>query len=290
MHFLKEWFFEKTPIGIWNDFHLNVIERIRLNLGKQTFQTISNFQNKLMRKISTWARRHIMLTRLLIGLLYIVINLLGLFLGDLLFSANVVLTTLFIYLPIGLLFAGVLMYPSKERKHSYKNFYRQQKTADLVLAVSTFLFIVYGGNLLNKTSYTSFTGAYATTFSIPSSQSVNTSTSIHPKEEAKATSKKPFSKKELKKKLKNKWKEFRKHYKESTKGEKTALIILSVIIAAGLLLLLAGLSCEISCSGSEGAAIAVGLLGTGLIIFLLVRVIQRINRGPRVKAQPVEGT
>ena len=65
---------------------------------------------------------------------------------------------------------------------------------------------------------------------------------------------------------------------------------MSVIIAAGLLLLLAGLSCEISCSGSEGAAIAVGLLGTGLIIFLLVRVIQRINRGPRVKAQPVEGT
>ena len=128
------------------------------------------------------------------------------------------------------------------------------------------------------------------TFSIPSSQSVNTPASIHPKEETKATSKKPFSKKELKKKLKNKWKEFRKHYKESTKGEKTALIILSVIIAAGLLLLLAGLSCEISCSGSEGAAIAVGLLGTGLIIFLLVRVIQRINRGPRVKAQPVEGT
>ena len=231
-----------------------------------------------------------MLTRLLIGLLYIVINLLGLFLGDLLFSANIVLTTLFIYLPIGLLFAGALMYPSKEKKHSYKNFYRQQKTADLVLAVSTFLFIVYGGNLLNKTSYTSFTGAYATTFSIPSSQSVNTPASIHPKEDAKATSKKPFSKKELKKKLKNKWKEFRKNYKESTKGEKTALIILSVIIAAGLLLLLAGLSCEISCSGSEGAAIAVGLLGTGLIIFLLVRVIQRINRGPRVKAQPVEGT
>ena len=228
-----------------------------------------------------------MLTRFLIGLLYIAINLLGLFLGDLLFSADIVLTILFIYLPIGLLFTGLLIYPSKERKSSYKNFYGQQKTADLLLAVSTFLFIVYGGNSLNKASYTSFSGAYATSLSIPSNQLVNTNSSLDPKEEI---SEKPLSKKELKKKLRSKWKEFRKHYKESTKGEKTALIILSVIIAAGLLLLLAGLSCEISCSGSEGLAIAVGILGTGLIIFLLVRVIQRINRGPRVKTERNEGT
>ena len=244
----------------------------------------------LMRNISLWARGHIMLTRCFIGLLYIVLTLLGLFLGDLVFSANIALPVLFIYGPFALFLTGLILYPVKERKHSYKNYYFQQKSADLLLAVSSFLLVVYGGNALNKTSYTNLSGAYATTFSITSNPLVNTSTSIHPKEETKATSKKPFSKKELKKKLKSKWKEFRKYYKESTKGEKTALIILSVIIAAGLLLLLAGLSCELSCSGAEGAAIAVGILGTGLIIFLLVRVIQRINRGPRVKPEPVEGT
>ena len=243
-----------------------------------------------MRIISVWARGHIMLTRLLIVFLYIIINLLGLFLGDLLFSSNIVLTSLFIFLTIGLLFAGMLIYPSKEKKNSYKNFYGLQKTGDLLLATATFLFIVFGGNSLNKKSFTTFPSVYATSFSIPSSQLVNTSASIQPNEFAKATAGKPFSKKELKKKLKSKWKEFRKHYKESTKGEKTALIILSILIAAGLLSLLAALSCEISCSGSEGLAIAVGILGTGLIIFLLVRVIQRINRGPRVKNQPAEST
>ncbi|MBA2500508.1 MAG: hypothetical protein H0V30_12335 [Chitinophagaceae bacterium] len=243
-----------------------------------------------MRKISYWARRHIMLTRLLIGLLYIVINLLGLFLGDLLFSADIILTILFIYLPIGLLFTGVLIYPSKERKNSYKNFYRQQKTADLLLAVSTFLFIVYGGNSINRTSYNSFSGAYAITFSHAPPTSVASTAIAHPDASADKMIKKPLSKKELRKNLKSKWKEFRKQYKESTKGEKAALIILSIIIAVGLVYLMAALSCGIACSGSEGLAIVVGILGTGLIIFLLVRVIQRINRGPRVKTDPVEGT
>ena len=244
----------------------------------------------LMRKISTWARRHIMLTRFLIGLLYIVLNLLALFLGDLLFFTNITLPVLFIYFPFALFFTGLILYPVKGRKHSYKNFYFQQKSADLLLAVSSFLLVVYGGNALNKTSYTSFSGAYATSFSIPSNQQVKTKSNIESKEDSKPAVKKPLSKKELKKKLKSKWKDFRKHYKESTKGEKTALIILSIIIAAGLLMLVGALSCELACAGSDGAAIAVGILGTGLIIFLLVRVIQRINRGPRVKTEPVEGT
>ncbi len=243
-----------------------------------------------MRKLSLWARGHIMLTRFLIGLLYVVLNLLALFLGDLLFSADIVLPILFIYLPLALFFTGLIIYPVKERKHSYKNFYFQQKSADLLLAVSTFLIVVYGGNAFNKTSQTPLSSAYATSFSIPSNKLVNTSSKIESKEESKPAAKKPVSKKELKKKLKSKWKEFRKHYKESTKGEKAALIILSIIIAAGLLLLLAGLSCELSCAGSDGAAVVVGLLGTGLIIFLLVRVIQRINRGPRVKKAPAETT
>ena len=71
----------------------------------------------------------------------------------------------------------------------------------------------------------------------------------------------------------------RKEYKDATNGERTALIILCILIAIGLLLLVAGLSCNLSCSGSEGAATVVLIFGTGLIIFLLVKVIKRINRG-----------
>ena len=136
-----------------------------------------------MRKISLWARGHIMLTRFLIGLLYVVLNILALFLGDLLFSADVILSTLFIYIPLALFFTGLIIYPVKERKHRYKNFYFQQKSADLLLAVSTFLIVVYGGNALNTTSQTSFSSAYATSLSTPASPLVNTSSKIESKEE-----------------------------------------------------------------------------------------------------------
>ena len=68
-----------------------------------------------------------------------------------------------------------------------------------------------------------------------------------------------------------------KQNKDTTKGEKTALIILSVLIAIGLLLGLAALSCSISCGGSEALAIIVALAGTFLIVFLLVRIIKRIS-------------
>ncbi len=71
----------------------------------------------------------------------------------------------------------------------------------------------------------------------------------------------------------------RQEYKDATKGERTALIVLSILIALGLLSLVAALSCNLSCSGSEGGAAVVAILGTGLIIFLLVKIIKRINRG-----------
>jgi hypothetical protein len=55
------------------------------------------------------------------------------------------------------------------------------------------------------------------------------------------------------------------------------------LIAVGLIGLVAALSCNLSCSGSEAAALLLLIFGTGLIIFLLVKVIKRINDGPKPK-------
>ncbi len=81
--------------------------------------------------------------------------------------------------------------------------------------------------------------------------------------------------------------EVRKGYKESSKGSKTALIILSSVMAAFLFVVVLGLSCNVSCSGSQGGGIAVLLLGTALITFLLIKVIHAINRGPKKKEKKV---
>lgn len=63
----------------------------------------------------------------------------------------------------------------------------------------------------------------------------------------------------------------------TSKSQKTLLIILSVFVAVFLLLILAAGSCSISCSGSEGIATIVFLGGTFLLVFLLVHIIKRIN-------------
>lgn len=65
--------------------------------------------------------------------------------------------------------------------------------------------------------------------------------------------------------------------KDLSKGAKTALIILSVLVAAGLFYIVLGLSCSLSCGGSDAAAVIVLLGGTALTIFLLVLAIRAIT-------------
>jgi hypothetical protein len=52
--------------------------------------------------------------------------------------------------------------------------------------------------------------------------------------------------------------------------------MLSVAVALGLLYLIAALACNLSCAGSDIAAVIVGVGGAGLVIFLLIVVIRKI--------------
>ena len=245
-----------------------------------------------MKKISFWARNHVWATRFIIIGIYVLLNITGIVLGDLLFSVNVIMKPVFLYCTCFIFLAGMFLYPSKKENAKYRNFYRSQKTADLVLAGCTFLLIVYGGNHLNTTKPAGASNLYAASII---SLSTNTAPGVTSKiiaEDKDASAKpikKPLSKKELKKKLKNNLHQLRKLYKESSDGEKALLIALSVIIALGLLFLLLSLSCSISCSGADGLALVVGILGTALIVFLLVRVIQRITLGPRKSRETPKG-
>ncbi len=67
------------------------------------------------------------------------------------------------------------------------------------------------------------------------------------------------------------------------KTKKTLLSILTIIVALGLLFLIAALSCSIACSGAEALALLVGLAGLAAVIFFTRRVLRRIKFGPRKK-------
>jgi hypothetical protein len=65
---------------------------------------------------------------------------------------------------------------------------------------------------------------------------------------------------------------------DKSNAETALLILLACIAAVGLFVLLAGLACNISCNGSEAAALILFIFGTAAIIWGLVKVIRSIQR------------
>ncbi len=231
-----------------------------------------------MKKISLWASKHPWQSRFLIVLIYLALNFIGLVAGDVLFSSHLIIPADSIYVTSIIFLLAILLYPQKKNKHRYTNFYKRQKLTDFILASTSFLLIISFGNHYN-TTHPLTNSPFHSLYAIANSPVPATVLPFKHFTKEKPVIKKKKGIKNLKQKLRDNIRLLRKEYKSSTNGEKTALIVLAILVAAGLLLLLAALACNISCAGSEGAAVVVALLGTGLIIFLLVRVIKRLKRG-----------
>jgi hypothetical protein len=97
---------------------------------------------------------------------------------------------------------------------------------------------------------------------------------------------KPLKWKEKKKLLKEQIRAIKKDKDVSNAG-KVALIILSVAVALGLLYLIAVLACDLSCSGSEGAATVLMIGGAGLVVFLFILALGAILGKKKRQKKPV---
>jgi hypothetical protein len=97
---------------------------------------------------------------------------------------------------------------------------------------------------------------------------------------------KPLKWKEKKKLLKEQIRAIKKDKDVSNAG-KVALIILSIAVALGLLYLIAALACDLSCSGSEGAATVLMIGGAGLIVFLFILALRAILGKKKRAKKPV---
>ena len=230
-----------------------------------------------MRNISLWAFRHKRVTRLLFIIVYALLNLTALFFNEVLLDAGVVIPLYLSYLLCIPFLLALVVYPSKKEKYRFKNFYVLQKTMDGVLATLSFCLVVCAINQhMQAPKYFSYTPVSAAEPSLKPGKPLQ-----HIKARVKQYS---FVLKHWKQ-LKKNYQLLRNEYRQAAGSDKVAAIILVSLLAAGLLLLIAGLSCNLSCSGNEGAAVAVGILGTGLVVFLLVIAIRRINRGPKTEAR-----
>ena len=234
-----------------------------------------------MKKLSFWARDHKWPARFIIVFSFVLLNTAGIVTGMLLDDLKVTIPSAALTLSIIIYFTGIFFYPSKseKRKLTAGLFYKKQKTCDIILATSTFFILIcISNNRFRSIQY--FPALQATAVNkptLPADSIVKTYKSIAAfSASLKDETGKSLKWKEKKKLLKEQVRAIRKS-NEPSKGGKVILIILSVIVALGLIALVAGLACNLSCNGSDAAAVLIGLGGTALVIFLLFVAIRAIK-------------
>lgn len=226
-----------------------------------------------MKELSYWAKANPHRARLLIILIYILLNIAGLIVGSLLWAAGIQLEETFMFMLAVTVVLLYVMYPKKAAYYKRKIFHG-------LMAVCTFLIITVFGNQLHRPNpQVFFINTTQAVTHITNSQQPNTHEPTTIKKDKRLQKKDTRS---LLKKLAAK--------NDRSKAAKIFLIALTVIIALGLLYLLAVLSCTIACSGAEALAVLVALAGTFGIVFGAIRIIQHILGKERKKKRAKTST
>jgi hypothetical protein len=231
-----------------------------------------------MKSLSFWARRHIGSARVIIIVSQILILVLAVFIANRLSEQGIQFSPLWIYAGIVLFFVSSFIYSRLHRNS--KQSYAWRKSFDFLLASLGFCLALFLANNLNK-PFTSFNDASAAMvikdplYQNPDAEKLLTA--------FKAGDKTEFTSKE-KRIIKKEFRyQVKKYVKAKLTGDKKAgddagLIILACVAALGLLALIAGLACNLSCGGSDAAAVILLIVGTAAVIWGLVAVIKSIKR------------
>jgi protein-S-isoprenylcysteine O-methyltransferase Ste14 len=239
-----------------------------------------------MKKISLWAKHNQWPARFIIISCFILLTITGILIGMLLDELNIVLPSAILSICITIYFTGILFYPSKPRKFNPSLFYKTQKKFDFLLAACTLIMtICISNDRFQRLQYFPVLQAAAVSQPpVPADSAIKNYKTINAfSASLKGENGKSLKWKEKKKLLKQQVRAIKKS-DELSKGAKAALIVLSIIVALGLLYAVAALACGIACNGSGAAAIIVGIGGTFLVVFLLILVIRGINGKRKKKA------
>ena len=237
----------------------------------------------LLIKTSTWAKRNPWTARILIVSSHLLLTIFAILLGLIMTNLGISIPG-YIFLTGCLMFSiGLIIYPMKAEKrvrYSKIQFYQRQKLADLMLAGATFIMVFQLGNdffncemkPVQKVWSISAQACY-----VKVTQPETVASAIENPTE-KQVEKNITSRKEKRSTLQSKVKALLSPINMSSEGGKTGLGILLIIGSIGLLFLVVALACDLSCSGAEGAAVMVGILGGAAIIFLLLKAFKMIGK------------
>lgn len=226
-----------------------------------------------MKHISFWAKENPRKAQLSIFFLYIALNILAIS-GGYFFHKNGIHFENFIFDSAFVCFLTALVLYRRKAKYYFR------KTLDFLLIFCTVLMIGFWGNRIDDSvPYSPFSSHTATGITIKSVAKGDTANNLNTEHKTKR-------KKEWRKEQNGKTK---KERKKIATWLKVLLILLVVSAAIFLSYLVAILSCNLSCSGAEGLAIVVLVLGlTGAIGggFVLIRRILGYRRRKRLDESP----
>jgi hypothetical protein len=237
----------------------------------------------LLIKTSTWAKQNPWSARILIVSSHVLLTIFAILLGFILTNLGISIPG-YILLTACLMFSiGLIIYPmnaEKRVRYSKIQFYQRQKLADLMLAGASFIMVLQLGNSYSNSEMKPVQKVWSITAQacyVKFTQTEATASTIE-KAAEKQVEKNIPSRKEKRSTMQAKVKAFLSQINMSSEGGKTGLGILLIIGSLGLLFLVVALACNLSCSGAEGAAIMVGILGGAAIIFLLLKAFKMMGK------------
>jgi len=237
----------------------------------------------ILLKFSNWAKRNLWTARILIVSSHVLLTIFAILLGLILTNLGISIPG-YIFLTACLIFSiGLIIYPLKAEKgfkYNKTQFYQRQKLADLMLAGATFIMVLQLGNSyfsseMNPVQRDWSITAEASYVKIISPEKVAPTVEHHSEKKVKNSS---ISRKEKRSSLRSSVEKMQSQINKHSEGGKAGLGILLIIGSLGLLFLVVVLACNLSCSGAEGAAVMVGILGGAAIIFLLLKAFKMMGK------------
>lgn len=237
----------------------------------------------LLIKTSTWAKRNQWTARILIVLSHLLLTIFAILLGSILTNLGISIPGYISLFACMIFSIGLTIYPIKKEKwvrYNKLEFYQRQKLADLMLAGATFIMVLQLGNGYFNSEIKPVERVWNITAQacyVKLTQPETVVSAIeNPTEEQ--LEKNITNRKEKRSTLKSKLEKLLPQINNSSEGGKTGLGILLIIGSLGLLFLVVALACNLSCSGAEGAAVMVGILGGAAIIFLLLKAFKMMGK------------
>lgn len=226
-----------------------------------------------MKRHSLWAYHHHRAARLLIILCYLILNVAGFLIGDLLLVMGVHINMPLVYGLAAVAATAFLFYPQRKEMHRYRNFYLRQKIGDGILITTTLLLVISAANLRHQA---------LTPFHHPGVQAAVPATAY---KNALTVTDKPTKKASFFKKGKTAlikaFQKVRNYYKAISTRDKILLTALLALLAAAAMYGVIAWACSLSCSGSEAVGWIVLIAGTGAVLFLVFWAGRAINRAYR---------